>query len=458
MKNNPFRKRKDVNIGIVIFLFIFLYLVVNIVIYFTKTEIPIYEVQPGYLYAPATYSAMILRKEQLYTTDSAGYINFYFREGARIAKEETVYSIDKDRTIYDLLAGDASELKLSSEETVSMKEMIQSEFASFRSFSDTADGKAAILSEYQRRLDETLMQQLNDIVRTTGVTSNFRLVKSETSGIVSYVMDDYTNYTKEEVTEELFMAPDTASSLYTTDLFASGSVVYKMITSDQWSLVVLIDETMYQKLLQKATVSFSVEGLDRQLQMPVTCYQKGNSYFAEIAMNKYMTNYTSKRFVSVTFDVEHTEGLKIPESAIGFKDYYRIPEQYFVSSGNQGADAAGLILEGYDEKTGEKVYTAFQPEVFYSSYGFRYVDASALPEQTYIVTQDLENRAMLYTFLTKLEGAYNINKGYAVFRRIERLNTSGGYCIVKRNSISGLSAYDHIARNANHVTEGEVIY
>lgn len=458
MKRNPFKKRKDVNIGILIFLFIFIYLVVNIVIYFTKTEIPIYEVQPGYLYTPATYSGMILREEQLYTTDSAGYINYYFREGARVAKEETVYSIDKDRTIYDLLAGDASEIKLSSEEIASMKKMIQSEFASFQSFQETADGKAAILSEYQRRLDETLLQQLNDIVRTTGVTSNFRLVKSEKSGIVSYVMDEYTALTAEEVTEELFSAPYTATSLYTTDLFASGSVVYKMITSDQWSLVVLIDEAMYQKLLQKTTVSFSVQGLDKQLQAPVTCYQRGAAYFAEITMNKYMTSYTSERFVSVTFDVERTEGLKIPESAIGFKDYYRIPDLYFVNSGNQDADSVGLILESYDAKTGEKVYTAFQPEIFYSSYGFRYVDASALPEQTYIVSQDLEHRAMLYTFLTKLEGAYNINKGYAVFRRIERLNTSGGYCIVKRNSVSGLSAYDHIARNADHVTEGEVIY
>ena len=31
---------------------------------------------------------------------------------------------------------------------------------------------------------------------------------------------------------------------------------------------------------------------------------------------------------------------------------------------------------------------------------------------------------MLYMFLNKLEGAYNINKGYAVFKRIERLQRS----------------------------------
>ena len=65
---------------------------------------------------------------------------------------------------------------------------------------------------------------------------------------------------------------------------------------------------------------------------------------------------------------------------------------------------------------------------------------------------------MLYTFVNKLEGAYNINKGYAVFKRVERLNTENGYSIIKKNSISGLSTYDHIALDATSVIEDAVIY
>ena len=70
----------------------------------------------------------------------------------------------------------------------------------------------------------------------------------------------------------------------------------------------------------------------------------------------------------------------------------------------------------------------------------------------------MSSRVMLYTFVNKLEGAYNINKGYAVFKRIERIKTENGYSIVKKNSASGLSAYDHIALNAEHVVEDAVIY
>ena len=70
----------------------------------------------------------------------------------------------------------------------------------------------------------------------------------------------------------------------------------------------------------------------------------------------------------------------------------------------------------------------------------------------------MSSRVMLYTFVNKLEGAYNINKGYAVFKRIERLKTENDYVIVKKNSASGLSAYDHIALNAENVVEDAVIY
>ena len=79
-------------------------------------------------------------------------------------------------------------------------------------------------------------------------------------------------------------------------------------------------------------------------------------------------------------------------------------------------------------------------------------------KETYISTPDMASRVMLYTFTNKLEGAYNINKGYAVFKRVERLKTENGYAIVKKNSASGLSAYDHIALDASSAVEDAVIY
>ena len=44
------KKRKDVNIGIVIFLVILVYVLFHVYTFFTKVEIPLYEVQPGAMY------------------------------------------------------------------------------------------------------------------------------------------------------------------------------------------------------------------------------------------------------------------------------------------------------------------------------------------------------------------------------------------------------------------------
>ena len=96
-------------------------------------------------------------------------------------------------------------------------------------------------------------------------------------------------------------------------------------------------------------------------------------------------------------------------------------------------------------------------EIFYSSDGFAYIDCLDFAKETYITTQDMSSRVMLYTFVNKLEGAYNINKGYAVFKRVERLKTENGYVIVKKNSASGLSAYDHIALDGSKIKDHELV-
>ena len=300
------------------------------------------------------------------------------------------------------------------------------------------------------------MQELNEIIKTTGIASNFKIVKAEDSGIISYVSDPYTNLKKEEVTAALFEGSYTETSLYTSDLLAAESDVYKMIYGDSWVIVVLLDEALYRQLSDKDTATFTIEDEHRQITAPVSCYQKENSYFAAIAMDKYLANYTTERFLNLTFEVSSVEGLKLPETAITWKDYYRIPDAYFVQGGNSGE--RGLMIEEFRQETGEKQYTFYKPEVFYSADGFTYIDPAELSDQTYIVTQDLSVRTMLYMFLNKLEGAYNINKGYAVFKRIERLQTENGYCIIKKNSVAGISAYDHIALDASGVTEGEIIY
>lgn len=451
------KKRKEVNIGIVIFLVIMLYVLFHVYTFFTKVEISLHEVQPGEMYVTSLCDGMILREEELVYTEIAGYVNYYFGEGSRVSKNSTIYSIDSNRDMYDLLAGSATEIKLSGEDLEDLKLLLQENLIYQATSRNIAEKKAEIVTGYQRLIDTMLMEELNQIVTSTGIISNFHVVSSAGSGIISYMMDEYTDITLQDVTLSCFENKENTTSLYSVDLIAAHSPVYKIITGDNWSIVVLLNENLYGQLLGKQTATFY---LDNELKVtaPINCFKKENAYFAEITMDKYLSNFTSERFVDVKFELEHITGLKIPQTAITFKDYYRIPEEYLVLGGNEGEKKRGLLVEGFNTETGTTQYTFQEAEVFYSNDGFSYIDCLDFAKETYITTPDMSSRVMLYTFVNKLEGAYNINKGYAVFKRVERLKTENDYVIVKKNSASGLSAYDHIALDASSVVEDAVIY
>lgn len=451
------KKRKDVNIGIVIFLVIMVYVLFHVYTFFTKVEISLHEVQPEEMYLTSRCDGMILRDEELVYTEIAGYVNYYFSEGSRIAKNSTIYSIDSNRDMYDLLSGSATEIKLSGEDLSDLKQLLQESLIHQTSGQNISETKSKIITGYQRLIDAMLMEELNQIVTSTGIISNFHVVSSKTSGIISYRMDDYTNISVQDVNSACFENKDKGYSLYSVDLIAANSPVYKVITGDEWSIIALLNETLYGQLIGKDSATFYLNN-DIKVTAPINCYKKEDAYFAEISMNKYLSNFVSDRFVDIKFELEYTEGLKIPESAITFKDYYRIPEDYLVFGGNERENKRGLLIEEFNTETGTTQYTFKEAEVFYSAEGFAYIDCLDFSKETYIVTPDMSSRVMLYTFVNKLEGAYNINKGYAVFKRIERLSTENGYVMVKKNSASGLSAYDHIALDASSVVEDAVIY
>lgn len=452
-----FKKRKEINIGIIIFSVILVYVLFHVYNFFTKSEISLYEVQPGTIYVSSQCDGMILREEELVYTETAGYVNYYFGEGSRVAKNCTIYSIDSNRDIYDLLAGSGEEIKLSGDDLADLKEVIQETLVYEESTRNIKAKKAEIMSGYQRLIDTMLLKELNQIVTSAGVTSNFHVVSAEKSGIISYSTDEFTNYTLQDVTADCFLKQNTASSLYSVDLIAANSPVYKIITDDIWKIVVQLDDVLYGKLLGQTTATFTLDN-EITVTAPINCYRRDNAYFAELTMDKYLSNFSSERFVKVKFELEHIDGLKIPESAITFKDYYRIPKDYLTLGGNEDDKTQGILVEEFNTETGTTQHTFKEVKIFYSTDGFVYIDCSDFTKETYIVTADQSSRVMLYTFVNKLEGAYNINKGYAVFKRVERLKTENGYVIVKKNSVSGLSAYDHIALDAEAVIEDAVIY
>ena len=56
-----------------------------------------------------------------------------------------------------------------------------------------------------------------------------------------------------------------------------------------------------------------------------------------------------------------------------------------------------------------------------------------------------------------IQGVYNINKGYAVFKQINILYQNEDYAIISTGTTYGLSLYDHIVLQGDLVKENQII-
>lgn len=89
--------------------------------------------------------------------------------------------------------------------------------------------------------------------------------------------------------------------------------------------------------------------------------------------------------------------------------------------------------------------------------GLYYVDKKDFSYGDSILLYDTNDK---YTISesSSLEGVYCVNMGYAVFKRIERLDANSEYVVIKTGTKYGLSAYDHIILNGSTVSEDQIIY
>ena len=108
VKRKKYRKPLNFNIGMVIFVVIGAYIVYCLVAYLRSNPVAGYEVKVGSLSSPSTYEGLIIRQEEVITSANAGYVNYYAREGEKMAYGDLVYSVDGSGELAELLksAGD----------------------------------------------------------------------------------------------------------------------------------------------------------------------------------------------------------------------------------------------------------------------------------------------------------------------------------------------------------------
>ncbi|ABX42724.1 HlyD family efflux transporter periplasmic adaptor subunit [Lachnoclostridium phytofermentans] len=453
-----FKKRRSINIGVIIFIIILIYTGLNVYLYLSKPQISIFEVSEQPLSQENIVQGVITREEKMITTDRSGYVNYYFREGARVAKDSTIYSIDESKKIYEKLTDTTGGIKFSKMDAASIRKDIAKFQYTYQdsNYSDVYNFRDEISASIRNILDVNLLSNMQEIINSTGLSSNFGVVKAGEAGIISYYSDTLDGLLPDNVAEATFnMEQYERKNLRTGEIIENSQNVYKLLNEDHWNIVAPISAELANQLQDRTMITFTITLDQFQVRAPFTVEKKGESWFLNIALDKYVTRYLRERFLEIEIQLKKESGLKIPKSAITEKEFYMIPIEYFTNGGDSGE--LGLVREVYNETTKalEPRFTAC--EIYYEDETYGYVDKETFGENDFILSDKTTDRFRI-SLRGKLEGVYNVNKGYAVFRRIERLSENDEYVIVKKGTKRGLSVYDHIALDATKVIESAVIY
>lgn len=456
-----FRTRKEVNIGLVVAFGVLILLVINIYRYFTTPHLSLYEVQAGSSGSEVSAVAMILRPETVYRTEHAGYLNYYYREGARVTKNAKIYSVNDSSELQDILNLNEDNSVLTVNDLNRLKGDVRNFCSDYSdaAFSECYSLREEFLSDYLRYRDVSM---LDTLASQETAQNAFLTVRSTESGVVSYFSDLYDGYTKEMITGEEFLVEKRTVPEYSkqTGISAIDSFAYKLIPEESWQLVIQVSEDSMDRLRKSGEgVSFRISGDSELYEKPYEELRIGDASYLVVNMERYGSDYLSERFLDVTLFLEAREGLKIPETAILTKDVYQIPERFVMPGGGE-EDTVGVSMERYDSESGEVKpdFVKITP-LFYED-GYYYVAEEDMDSGQYINSAGLTSepeRAMLYSFLTNMEGVYNMNKGYAAFRRIERITDVEDYVLVRAGLAGGVSLYDHIVLEVSAVTKDIIL-
>ncbi len=451
-KLNTYRRRWTFNVGIVIFGIIFLYLVFQILLYVTESHVTAYEVREGSIVRDTSYTGLAVRDETVIYTEEGGYINYFALEGSKVGAQTAVYSLSG--TQLDFADTDDQELEeLTAEEQDSIVTRSQTFCENYADtqFSDVYNLRSEIQDLLENKSSVSRQIQLEEM-QEAGVT--LTVFDAASDGIILYSMDGFEDLTPESVTPDMIRKTDyTVTNLEKENTrISAGDPVYKLVTEDSWSLIILLDEEAEEELSGKSSVKvrFSKDGETAEAGLEII--KKDSDYLGILSFSSSMVRYVQDRYVDIELILEDVTGLKIPKSSVVEKDFYSLPETYLTQGGD--SNATGILLEDED---GNDVFT--EVTVYYrdKDTGMVYLDPADFTTTTRVRMPD-SDQVMSLINVDPLKGVYNINKGYAVFKHITILCESEDYYIVESGNSYGLSNYDHIALDGSAVRENEVVY
>lgn len=452
---HSYRRPVNINVGMLIFLVILIYVLYSIVRYATAKQVVAYTVRSGSISENSVYEGLAIREEQVITSDYAGNINYYSKEGTRLATGKLVYTIDETGEIQGKINETSSTGELFDANDYAD---IQGDIAAFgESF---AASEFSSIYNFKDSLDSTIQKITNGSIladiESIGDSASVHYCTAPETGYVVYTTDGYEGKTFDTVTAADFDSTNyTSTELVNNAMVSAGDPVYRLETAEDWSVVIRLDSEETAAALRDlgvVKVRFTKNRYESWATITTKQDQSG-SWFANLAFTNSMITFATDRFINLELLTETTNGLKIPKTALVDGEFYIIPADY-VTEGSNGQSS--VLREIYDEN-GEKSTEIVTVTVYNEEDGNVWLDQDALRNGDKL---DKLNSSETTTVAQtgQLTGVYNINEGYADFRQVTVIAENDEYAIVESDSAYGLREYDYIVLDASTMTPDEFLY
>lgn len=454
------KRRHTPHISVFLFLIILLYLIINLVSYTRSSAVAGYEVRTGSLSGNQIYTGIVLRQEEVEGSEYDGYVNYFHKNEDRIGVGQLAYTVDESGQIMEYLSSASSDDSFLND---SDYQQIQTDIVTFldgfdaSSFSSVYEFRDELKSSVQKMASSYVLDDI-DQLSGSDLSSSIHECTAKNTGIITFNTDSMAGKTFDDLTSEDF-APASQSALKKTEfennqLVVKGDPVYRLCTSENWSVAIETDSDTAKALVDEAYIQ--VRFLKNQETLWASVSSRTDDTggtLVNLSFSNSMIDFCNDRYVRLELLTEQKKGLKVPNTSIVQSDFFLVPKDYITTgpSGNQG-----VLLETYDED-GVKSIVFTEATPYSEADDSYYLDESVLKAGDVIDKPDSTDTFTI-SDQAQLTGVYNINRGYADFREISILYQNDEYAIVQPNSPYGLREYDHIVLNASAVTPDTIIY
>lgn len=437
------------NIGTFMFGILFVYMIICLIMYLTSPHVTAYEVTAGPLSGNYKYTALAIKSEKVVYSTGSGNIQYYARENSKVGVGNAIYSLGG--AVQSTPVADTDDTEDSTQDT--------SDFSSFHTIASSFSTNYSSMDyqtvyNFKADAQTSIFETYSQNQSSSGYTGQ-NMATTDTDGIVVYSIDGMEDKTADDIRLSDFNKTNyKRTNLRMKDSVSANDPVYKLITSEEWSLIIPLDIKTATELADSTSVRFTFLEDKSTFNADFSILQNEDGFFGKLDISNSVIRFAGDRFIDIELQINKASGLKIPNTAIAEKTFYRIPKEY-VTVNENNEDEISLIKETYDTD-GSAITKYITATVYDKTDTDYYVDTGLFEEGDYVLMKDSSKRYQV-SDTKSLIGVYNINKGYAVFREITIIDENEEYCIVESNSSYGLAQYDHIALDASAVKEDAIV-